>query len=233
MAAIGTKRKIHNVARVSPDAKKPRSLVCEDGNNADTHRGKRAEGRDKTPGSGTDSLPVERDSHDASSFGHDKEYSHDDESEEETAATENEDGDDKQAEDSDSDEEAYNSEDEDDEGDTIMGFGRHFDKTFRQVYQEYPGYYKWAKRIDSPSPRLQRFLDWVDGDIARPNENTILTIGKHSGRTFSYICRHDPGYVAWGLSLTITFEGAERAPRLAPETTSSITCRFVRERFCS
>jgi len=90
---------------------------------------------------------------------------------------------------------------EKDEGDTFMGFGKYEVMTFRQVYTSYPGYYKWAKRVTSPSPQLKRFIDWVDATEANARGKTILTVGKHAGHSYSYIANHCPGYVDWIRSL--------------------------------
>lgn len=86
---------------------------------------------------------------------------------------------------------------EKDEGDTFMGFGKYEAMTFRQVYTSDPGYYEWAKRVDSPSSQLRRFVDWVDACKDDDDGKTLLTVGKHKGQSYSYIANHFPGYVDW------------------------------------
>ena len=102
-----------------------------------------------------------------------------------------------------------------DEGETLMGFGKYCDLTFRQAYSTDPGYYKWAKKLKDPSEHMKRFLDWVDKSTEDENrskqtesaksrsvsETTKFSFGKHAGETFSHVAMHDPSYVAWARSL--------------------------------
>jgi hypothetical protein len=47
-------------------------------------------------------------------------------------------------------------------GDTRMGFGKHCDLTYRQVFERERRYYSWGKAQKNPSGPLKDFIEWAD-----------------------------------------------------------------------
>lgn len=42
-----------------------------------------------------------------------------------------------------------------DEGETLMGFGKYHDKSFRQVYSSHRSYYHWRRSLPDPGPGIK------------------------------------------------------------------------------
>lgn len=101
----------------------------------------------------------------------------------------------------------------DEEGEILMGFGRHKDLTFSQAHSIDPGYYKhFMKDVPDPDAKQLRFLHWVErqnGEESRSHSPKSTTkepvndgdvefkFGKHKGRTFSEVYYEYPDYEEW------------------------------------
>mmetsp|Transcript_19101 Transcript_19101/g.47213 ORF Transcript_19101/g.47213 Transcript_19101/m.47213 type:complete len:274 (+) Transcript_19101:147-968(+) len=103
--------------------------------------------------------------------------------------------------------------------DTLMGFGKYRNKTYREVATSQQGYVDWA-RTKQTSPKgvsgpLSDFLDWLDTpegqklDSATPEGNREytggrryddgsgqqrFTYGQHKGDPFWFVAKYDPSY---------------------------------------
>lgn len=47
-------------------------------------------------------------------------------------------------------------------GDQVMGFGKHRELTFQEVFDKQPGYCDWALKEREPGGRLKAFVEWLD-----------------------------------------------------------------------
>lgn len=85
-------------------------------------------------------------------------------------------------------------------GDTLMGFGKHRDETFRFVLLNEPGYVRWAQRQKDPSEMLAAFCEWTLTEEAQSllvleqGKSLVFTFGQHRGETFEEIAHKDPEY---------------------------------------
>eukprot|EP00747_Dinoflagellata_sp_TGD_P021778 gnl/TRDRNA2_/TRDRNA2_128694_c1_seq1.p1 gnl/TRDRNA2_/TRDRNA2_128694_c1~~gnl/TRDRNA2_/TRDRNA2_128694_c1_seq1.p1 ORF type:complete len:199 (+),score=20.35 gnl/TRDRNA2_/TRDRNA2_128694_c1_seq1:32-628(+) len=111
-------------------------------------------------------------------------------------------------------------------GDTVLAVGRHRGRTFADVKANDSGYVAWVLSQPEPSAHLQTFVEYLRAeesigglpltDQARyppasvhghpPNMTlprvggTVLTFGRHRGRTFADVKANETGYVSWALS---------------------------------
>jgi hypothetical protein len=84
-------------------------------------------------------------------------------------------------------------------GDTIVGFGRHAERTYRQVMIDQYEYVRWARAQDSVSGGLAQFVQWTNSDEGKSLEiksqgNEEFTFGQHEGQKFCEIAQQDPTY---------------------------------------
>lgn len=100
-----------------------------------------------------------------------------------------------------------------DEGDTLMGWGMHRNKTYREVYYTQKDYYdNFVKTLRDPNARQKRFMDWVERETGEEKpqvtplpttkkvENvgdTVFEFGKHAGRTFLDVFYKFDDYEKW------------------------------------
>ena len=103
------------------------------------------------------------------------------------------------------------SEEEDqDEGDTLMGFGKHSDKTYQFVATHDPSYWSWMRTQANPSGAMRAFLAWLDGeaeDTSSQEEgedegegdegDALMGFGKHKVETYRFVATLDPSYGSW------------------------------------
>ena len=83
---------------------------------------------------------------------------------------------------------------------TVMGFGRHRNDTYRMVMTQDYQYVQWGKSLKTDvNGMLKQFLEWADSPEGRYIEmeavrNQIFTYGRHKGLTFEHVARCDPTY---------------------------------------
>uniref|UniRef100_A0A7S3LHI5 Uncharacterized protein n=1 Tax=Amphora coffeiformis TaxID=265554 RepID=A0A7S3LHI5_9STRA len=80
--------------------------------------------------------------------------------------------------------------------DTIMGFGKYSDLSYREVTELHKEYVNWALNQTSPSGDLTRYVEWLysrEGRFIRQG-NQIFPFGQHRGETFHKIATTDPFY---------------------------------------
>jgi hypothetical protein len=99
------------------------------------------------------------------------------------------------------DEDQGDEEEEEDSGDTKMGFGKHTERTRREVMIYYYDYVRWARSQESPSGVLACFLEWTNSDEGKTlegegqgNEKFTTYSRQHSGKTFRRVAKDDPSY---------------------------------------
>jgi hypothetical protein len=80
-----------------------------------------------------------------------------------------------------------------------MGFGKHAEKTYREVMIDHHDYVCWGRSQESPTDGLARFLEWTNSDEgmvleAKGQGNQKFTFGQHNGQKFCEIAQQDPTY---------------------------------------
>ncbi len=94
--------------------------------------------------------------------------------------------------------------------DTVLTFGKHAGRTYRDVFANEPGYYAHfdqAKRAaDPPRPPLAAFLAYCDERLRIQKTGANAFKGtKHAGRTFADVFNTEGGYADWALQLKSPF----------------------------
>jgi hypothetical protein len=80
-----------------------------------------------------------------------------------------------------------------------MGFGKHAERTYREVMIDHHDYVHWGRSQESPTDGLARFLEWTNSDEGMALEtegqgNQKFTFGQHKGQKFREIAQEDPTY---------------------------------------
>eukprot|EP00746_Dinoflagellata_sp_MGD_P136097 gnl/MRDRNA2_/MRDRNA2_70080_c0_seq1.p1 gnl/MRDRNA2_/MRDRNA2_70080_c0~~gnl/MRDRNA2_/MRDRNA2_70080_c0_seq1.p1 ORF type:complete len:761 (-),score=134.83 gnl/MRDRNA2_/MRDRNA2_70080_c0_seq1:12-2144(-) len=102
--------------------------------------------------------------------------------------------------------------------DTVMAFGKYKGRTFADLKEHEPDYVSWALGQADPSGPLQAFLEYLKSEgvsLSVPSQpsdsvqqttpqasqgpDTVMTVGKHKGRTFADLKNSEPEYVSWAL----------------------------------
>jgi hypothetical protein len=87
-------------------------------------------------------------------------------------------------------------------GETIMGFGKHAETTYREVMKKHYDYVQWARDQENPTRTLAEFLEWTYSDEGKRLEeeghegrgNEVFTYGQHKLQNFWEIAQEDPEY---------------------------------------
>lgn len=83
-----------------------------------------------------------------------------------------------------------------------MAYGQHKGRSFSWIVTNCPGYVVWARTQPSPMRQTRELIDYAN-DTNVPTDtylariiNDTMRVGCHKGKTFAWICRCDPEYVA-------------------------------------
>ena len=84
-------------------------------------------------------------------------------------------------------------------GDTVMGFRKHPNRSNKDIMMHDFGFAIWARGVKDPTDNLAAFAEWTYSDEAKgmefeARENGTFSFGQHAGNSFAQVAASDPKY---------------------------------------
>jgi len=83
--------------------------------------------------------------------------------------------------------------------DVVMLVGKHKGRTFADLKATEPEYVAWALKQEEPTEQMKAFVDYLKAENAQSGPHTVMTMGRHIGRTFEDLRTNEKEYASWVL----------------------------------